>query len=156
MQAVAAPSQNSFVLLQIGRRRFGLSAGEVTELAPPVKLHSFPHTSSMLLGVIVRRGRIVPVYDVASVLDVATSSTQRFYLIARRPIGKPSELCAIPVDGECELAFAEVTAPAEDHPPYVAGSIVVGEESVEVLNLPALLEFNPALPSSVSHGAEAQ
>ncbi len=156
MPAVEAPTQNSFVLLQLGRRRFGLAAGEVTELAPPVRLHAFPHTSPLLTGVIVRRGRIVPVYDVASALDASNTSTHRFYLIARRPIGKSSELCAIPVDGECELASAEVASPDQDHPPYIAGSIAVGDESVDVLNLPALLAFDPASGKSSLQDAEAQ
>ena len=57
MTAAAAIEKNSFVLLQFGRRRFGLPAAIVTELAPPVKLHVFAHETPMVAGVIVRRGR---------------------------------------------------------------------------------------------------
>ena len=66
--------QRSFVLLQIGRRRVAMPAGNVVELAPPVRLHAFPHTAPFISGVIVRRGRIVPVYDAGSVLTGKSSS----------------------------------------------------------------------------------
>jgi chemotaxis signal transduction protein len=96
----------AFVLLQVGDSRVALPAGIVSELAPPVRLHAFPHSSRFITGVIVRRGRIVPVYDANSVLNRKNSSPQRFYLIAQRRIGKVAEMGAIPVNGECELVSA--------------------------------------------------
>ena len=63
-----ARERDSFVLLQVGDRRFALPARIVAELAPPVRLQHFPHRSPLLAGVIVRRGRIVPVYDAGPVL----------------------------------------------------------------------------------------
>ena len=65
---IANAKENSFVLLQIGNRRVALPAAHVAELAPPVRLHTFPHTTPLLAGVIVRRGRIVPVFDTEPVL----------------------------------------------------------------------------------------
>ncbi len=126
---------NSFVLLQIGRRRVALPANLVSELAPPVRLHTFPHTTPMLAGVIVRRGRVVPVIDTEPILDGKTPLSHRFYLIARRSIGPADELGAIPVNGECELASGEMQPPAMDRPAYVAGTIAVGDDSLDVLNL---------------------
>jgi chemotaxis signal transduction protein len=96
------------VLLQVGGRRVALPAGLVAELAPPVRLHAFPHTSKLIAGVIVRRGRIVPVYEAGLVLGGRRSSSQRFYLIARWQIGDAGEL---------------------------AGTLAVGEDSFDVLNL---------------------
>ena len=133
------PGANSFVLLEIGRSRFALPAGIVAELAPPVRLHSFPHTSPLIAGVIVRRGHIVPVYDVGPVLVGRSSATHRFYLIARRRIGKATEFGAIPVNGECELATGDVQPIVEDHPAYVSGTLFVGREALDVLNLEALV-----------------
>jgi len=148
--------QSSFVLLPIGRRRFALPATEVVELAPPVRLHAFPHTSPMISGVIVRRGRVVPVYDVTPVLGGRPSSAQKFYLVARRPIGRVvTELCALAVNGECELATCEMQPPAEEHPEYVAGNLSIGGESLDVLNLPALVASRPAAANS-SRPTEAQ
>ncbi len=97
MTSTANPS-GSFVLLQLGGRRFALHAEIVTELAPPVRLHIFPHTSALVSGVIVRRSHIIPVYDAGTVLIGRRSSTHRFYLIARLDFAKASELSAIPVE----------------------------------------------------------
>jgi len=141
-----AARENSFVLLQIGHRRVALPAAQVAELAPPVRLHTFPHTTPLLAGVIIRRGRIVPVIDTEPVLGGKSPVSHRFYLIANRQIGGTNELGAIPVNGECELASGEMQPPAMDRPAYVAGTLAVGEDSVDVLNLDAF---------SAHSGAEA-
>jgi chemotaxis signal transduction protein len=138
MIAVDNASQSSFVLLRIGAHRFALPAALVAELAPPVKLHAFPHTSSSVSGVIIRRRRILPVYDAGSLLLGKEESGQQFYLVARCA-GEKQELSAIPVSGECEMATGKVEQPGRDCPAYVAGTIMIGEESVEVLNLEALI-----------------
>jgi len=132
----------SFIVMQIGKRHFALPADTVVELAPPVRLHRFPHTSPLLAGVIVRRGRIVPVYDAASVLVGSSAFTQRFYLIARRCTGKSADFGAIPVNGECELASGEVLAPPADHPAYVTGTLAFNDESIDVLDFSALASLN--------------
>jgi chemotaxis signal transduction protein len=137
-----AETQNSatasFVLLQLGNRRFALPAGIVSELAPPVRLHTFPHKTPLVSGVIVRRGRIIPVYDAASILLGRSSSVHRFYLIARRDFGGRSEPSAIPVSGECELATAEMQPPGGEQPPFFSGRINIDGEPIDVLNFDAL------------------
>ena len=62
-----------------------------------------------------------------------SSSSQRFYLIARWQTGNATDLGAIPVDGECELATGEMQPPAMDRPAYVAGTLAVGEDSFDVI-----------------------
>lgn len=145
--------ENSFVLLRIGHRRVALPAGQVSELAPPVRLHTFPHTTPLLAGVIVRRGRVVPVIDTEPVLGGRSPMSHRFYLIADRRIGKANELGAIPVNGECELASGEMQPPAMNGPAYVAGTLAVGEDSLDVLNLDAFSAENVA--AAEPRGAEA-
>jgi chemotaxis signal transduction protein len=130
---------DTYVLLQLANRRFALPSTIVSELAPPVRLHSFPHTSPLVSGVIVRRGRIVPVYDVASILLGRTSSVHRFYLIARRKFPDGPESSAIPVSGECELVNAELHVASDNTRPHIFGHLIVGDESIEVLNFDALL-----------------
>ena len=134
--------RKSWVLLHVGNRRFALPAESVVELAPPVRLHDFPHTSRLIAGVIVRRGRIVPVYDVAPVLCGRESSVHRFYLIAERAFGsgkETSEAGAIPVNGECELATGEMQPPASDAPAYFAGKLAIEGEEIDVLDLQKLV-----------------
>ena len=142
MTGAEMSNHRAFVLLQIGERRFALSAEAVAELAPPVKLHTFPHTSPSISGVIVRRGHVVPVYDAGPMLIGKSSAAQRFYLIARRRIGKSAEFGAIPVNGECELATADLQPPPDEHPAYISGALTIGEESVEVIDLDALMASN--------------
>lgn len=144
----AAPSNGqsgaqSFVLLHVGEERYALTADIVAELAPPVRLHSFPHTSPLVSGVIVRRGRIVPVYDAGPVLAGRSFSAHRFYLVARRAFGSSRELSAIPVNGECELTTGEVRPPRFDRLPCVCGTLQVGEESVDVLDFETLVSSLP-------------
>lgn len=141
--AAQTQSRNSYVLLQVGNRRFALSADLVSELAPPVRLHSFPHATTLVVGVIVRRGRIVPVYDVGPVLLGRSSSVHRFYLIARRRFGRASEPTAIPVTGECELASGQAHPPEMGRQRYIAGTLPIGSEDVDVLDLDVLLASAP-------------
>ena len=148
-----ANSPASFVLLQLGGRRFALDADIITELAPPVRLHTFPHTSELLCGVIVRRSRIVPVYDASTVLIGRRSSVHRFYLVARRQFGKTSELSAIPVDGECELSSCEMLPREPGQPPYVKGRVSVGEEVIDVLDFEAVVT-QPAATAGPANRAE--
>jgi chemotaxis signal transduction protein len=139
MSVVEPMGKQSYVLLHVGNRRFALRSELVEEVAPPVRLHHFPNTTALVAGVIVRRGRIVPVYDVASVLCGRESSVHRFYLVARRKFGAESEASAIPVNGECELASAELLPTVVGDPDYFMGSLDLGHEKIEVLNLEALM-----------------
>jgi chemotaxis signal transduction protein len=148
MSTAENTQRDSFVLLQLAERRFALPAELVAELAPPVRLHSFPHTSPLLAGVIVRRGRILPVYDAARALNGKSSLSHRFYLVARRQFGEAFEMSAIPVDGECELITSEMNPSAKDAPAYICGEINAGDETVGVLDLEALVGSQPESNSS--------
>jgi chemotaxis signal transduction protein len=134
--------RDSFVLLRLADRSFALPAKIVAELAPPVRLHSFPHATPFLSGVIVRRGRILPVFDAGRALSGKGSLAHRFYLVARRQFGDASEMSAIPVDGECELVSSELQPPAEGQPAYICGEIVSGNETLGVLDIEALVRMH--------------
>jgi chemotaxis signal transduction protein len=151
MSAAENHARKSWVLLHVGNRRFALPAESVMELAPPVRLHNFPHTSRLIAGVIVRRGRIVPVYDVSPVLCGRESSLHRFYLIAERTFGNASEASAIPVNGECELATSEMQPPQENAPPYFAGTLAIENENIDVLDLQELVSAELHNPSAANH-----
>jgi chemotaxis signal transduction protein len=133
------PEQSSFVLFPLGKKRFALPADKVTELAIPDHLQSFPHCTPMLTGVLVRRGRIVPVCDVAQTLVGANAPPRKFYLIANRQFGNSSEWTAIPVTGQCELSGVEPQHPDSKLPHYVTGVLSLENEIVEVLSLEKLI-----------------
>jgi chemotaxis signal transduction protein len=155
MNATDNTNTKSYVLVQIGDRRFAMSADTVSELAPPVRLHHFPQSSPLVAGVIVRRGRIVPVYDVSRTLTGKNSPAHRFYLVAARDFGSASEPSAIPVDGECELVTASAQNPDPTSPKYVSGTLTIGEENIQVLDLNALVNSaNPGSANAESTTAE--
>jgi chemotaxis signal transduction protein len=134
---MSAANAKSYVLLHIGERRFALPSAEVSELAPPVRLHQFPHNSPLVSGIIVRRGQLVPVYDVCPLLTGKNSPSHQFYLVARRHFGSASEPAAIPVNGDSELVTADAVQVTS--PKYVSGMLMIGEESIEVLDLDSLV-----------------
>lgn len=144
MMQSAQSAQSSFVLLQIGERRLALPSQIVAELAPPVRMHTFPHETPSILGVILRRGHVVPVYDAASALGVHASSAQRFFLIMRRRIGKAKEFGAIAVNGDCELVVGEMQPAAADRPSCVSGMLRVGDDLLDVYDLDALMSSGSA------------
>lgn len=144
MSHTAQSPQSSFVILQIGERKLALPSQIVAELAPPVRMHTFPHDTPAILGVILRRGHVVPVYDAASALGVQASSAQRFFLITRRRIGKAREFGAIAVNGDCELASGEMQPAAADRPSCVSGMFQHGDELLDVFDLDALMSSGSA------------
>jgi chemotaxis signal transduction protein len=131
-------ASQSFVLLRLGDRRFALTAGQISELVAPSRIFRFPHRTPETEGVILRRGRIVPVCDVAERLSGKKLTSRRFYLIAIRKYELQSEWIAIPVTGECELINAEMTPAGDADSPHVAAWISHNGEVIEVLNLSAL------------------
>ncbi len=101
---------HSCVLLRIGERTFALAADQVAELVAPSRIFRFPHNTKELDGIILRRGRVVPVCDLAEKLTGKRLMSRRFYLIAWRQQTQSKETVAIPVSGECELIRADLTA----------------------------------------------
>jgi chemotaxis signal transduction protein len=143
----------SFVLLRLSERRFAVSANQIAELVAPSRVFRFPHRTPKLEGVILRRGRIVPVCDVSEMLLGKRLTSRRFYLIALRNYGKQKEWVAMPVTGECELINAEMIAAVESDAPHVAGWLSHDGDVIEVLNLDAL---TPGPERLLAEGATSQ
>src|SRR3981081_350575 len=113
MTSITETELQSFVLLRLGDRRFAVLASQIAELVAPSRIFRFPHRTECVEGVILRRGRIVPVVDLAEKLVGKNILNRRFYLIAVRNYGERSEWLALPVTGECELIAAEMSAAGE-------------------------------------------
>lgn len=130
---------SSFVLFPLGEKRFALPAETVTELARPGRLQSFPHRTPMMTGVLARRGKIIPVSDIAVALIGPEAPPRKFYLIANRKFGTRQEWTAVPVTGECELLTCAPAPPDDEHPPYVIALLPISPETVEVVSLERLI-----------------
>jgi len=138
MSQPAESEVQSFVLLRLGERRFALAANQIAELVAPSRVLRFPHRTPEIEGVIVRRGRIVPVCDVGERLIGKSLKSRRLYLIALRRYGAQAEWVALPVTGECELINAEMSLASSTDLPHVAGWLSHAGDVIEVLNLTAL------------------
>lgn len=138
MSQPAESEAQAFVLLRLGERRFAIAAGQIAELVPPSHVFRFPHRTPEVEGVIVRRGRIVPVCDVGERLIGKSLKSRRLYLIALRRYGAQAEWVALPVTGECELINAEMSLASSGDLPHVAGWLSHAGDVIEVLNLNAL------------------
>lgn len=136
--AIAAEATQSFVLLRLGERRFALPASQIAELVAPSRIFRFPHNSPALEGVILRRGRMIPVCDVAELLIGAKLSSRRFFLLATRRFGAQLDWIAVPVSGECELVTTDIMEAGSNDSPHVAGWLSHAGEVIEVLRLSAL------------------
>ncbi len=130
--------QSQFVLFPIGRKRYALPAEQVTELARMDYVHEFPSNTRLVNGVLLRRGEVIPVYDVAQVLVGDDAPTRKFYLIAKRRFESVEERTAIPVSGDCELTSSELLPPTGKLAEYVAGLLSLEKEIVEVIDLEKL------------------
>jgi chemotaxis signal transduction protein len=128
----------SCVLLRLGERRFALAADQVAELAAPSRIFRFAQRTPEIDGVILRRGRVVPVCDIAEKLTGKKLGQRRFYLIATRRQGEALDWIALPVTGDCELIQADLTPAGPSDSPHVAAWLSHDGEVIEVLNLNAL------------------
>jgi chemotaxis signal transduction protein len=128
----------SCVLLRLGERRFALAADQVAELAAPSRIFRFAHKTTSIDGVILRRGRVVPVCDIAEQLIGKKLTHRRFYLIAARAQQQGLDWIALPVSGECELIRADITPAGPSDSPHVSAWLSHEGEVIEVLNLYAL------------------
>lgn len=150
MSIIAEIALESFVLLRLGERRFALRAGNIVELIAPSRVFRFPNHTTQLEGVLLRRGRIIPVCDVSERLVGTKMSVRRFYLIARRLFGAQKESIALPVSGDCELITAEMTPRSESDSAHVAGWLSHGGDVIEILNLEALTPGPSAVRSTAA------
>ena len=147
MSKVEQYDSRSCVLLRLGERRFALAAEQIAELVAPSRVFRFAHRTTEIDGVILRRGRVVPVCDVAEKLTGKKLTYRRFYLVATLKRGASIDWIALPVSGECELITADLTPAGESDSPHVAAWLSHDGEVIEVLDLDELT------PSSIARAA---
>ena len=128
----------SFVLLRLGERRFAVSAKHISELVAPSRIFRFPHKTPKIEGVILRRGRMIAICDIAEQLTGSRLTARRFTLIATRKYERQLDWIAIPVSGECELINVDMVPASSNDSPHVDGWLSHGGEVIEVLRLSAL------------------
>ncbi len=144
----------SFVVLQVGTRRIALPREGVAELIASPLTYTFPHTTPLIAGVVLRRGRILPVLDLGPGVSGAVSPSTRFFLVVERRVSNATEKCAIPVQGACELVSG-IMVPAVDHEGYVTGHLDLNGDQIEVLDLEKAIAFSASSHNEWFPGTEA-
>lgn len=133
----AAPIPGSFVVFTLDDRLFALPADEVVELSRAGQVQTFPHTSPDLQGVVIHRGSVHPVWDLARSLAVPAAGVKKFSLLAKRNFAA-EERTAIPVSREGQILRSEMLPPPEGAPAHVCGVLDLDGRQVEVLDLERL------------------
>jgi chemotaxis signal transduction protein len=136
--SAASPSLQSFVVFPLGAKRFAVDAGVVRELWRPGRVQEFPHQTPGLAGVVLHRGLVLPVWDIAQSVHGASASPCKLYLVVQRNVHGFKECAAVQVSGECQLIHAEMQPAASGQPRYVRGVLQLDFELVEVLDLSKL------------------
>jgi chemotaxis signal transduction protein len=128
---------DTYVVFPLGVRRFALPTTNVVELSRSGLVQKFPHTTPGMLGILIRRGEILPVWDVAETLLGPGKVALKYWLITRRN-SSGEELTAIPVSGECQMLHSVMMAPPEGAAAHVRGVLSLDDQFVEVLDLARL------------------
>lgn len=128
---------DSFVVFSLDGSLFALPAAEVVEVSKAGEVQTFPHTSAKLEGVILHRGAVLPVWDLAGSLGVTSAVPKKFCLLARHNF-VAAEPTAIPVSSEGQMLRSEMLPPATEAPAHVRGVLVIDGRQVEVLDLQGL------------------
>jgi chemotaxis signal transduction protein len=144
----------TFVVLQVGTRRIALPREGVAELIASPQLFAFPHTTPLIAGVVLRRGRILPVLDLGPGVSGALSPATRFFLVVERHISDAPEKCAIPVQGACELVSG-IMLPVANPDGFVTGRLDLNGEQIEVLDLEKAIAFSAAYQNEWIPATEA-
>ncbi len=144
--SAAVTHGQSYVVFPLGARRFALPTADVVELSRSGRVQKFPHTSPALEGVLVRRGEVLPVWNLARTLVGCEDAVQKMWLVTRCNFSG-EELTAIPVSGECQMVQTQTLHPSQDTPGRTLGIIMMENQPIEVLDLQRL-RTDPGLRDS--------
>lgn len=150
MSTTDATHAESYILLNVGAARFAVPASQVAELVAADRQHIFPHRTPWIAGVLVCRGRIVPVCRIERVLPGVTGSNWRFFLLARWRREAGEDWLALPADGNSELFDAVPIPLQERREGCITGLLWRGEETVEILDLQKMMDMAAAQRGSDS------
>jgi len=143
-------SEAKFLLFPAAGRDCAIAAERVAELTPPAPVHVFPHGSGEIAGVILRHGRVIPLYQLARLLPAATDDVSvaapgeeagglaQYQVIVVRQVAGAAEQAAFTVDGACDLVTAELM-PAKSDSPAVMGELAWRGRTYTAFNIDQLL-----------------
>ncbi|NJC88718.1 MAG: hypothetical protein FIB02_09350 [Desulfuromonas sp.] len=130
------------LLFRVGPDQYGLEIEALQEVADDPPLYRVPQAGAFLLGAINLHGRVLPVIDLAALLDVAALGRDQRLVV----LGPEFHSLALAVSGVGRIAAfeaADLRLPsADERLKAIAGVIAIGEqgERVNLLDAGAVVE----------------
>jgi purine-binding chemotaxis protein CheW len=135
----AAPASRRDVLVfSRGAERYGFDLGVATEVLKPTALTPLPGTPTVIVGVVLHRGEVVPVVDMLGLLGQPAAAVERARVVVVETGGITLGLLADEVAGAVTLsADAEPLSPREELAEWIRGTT---DDMVTLLDLPLLVQ----------------
>ncbi len=132
------------VICLAGKQQYAIPVADILEVAAMVRLTPLPDAPPEVLGVINRRGAVIPLLDLRRCLDhpAAPPDLNTLFVVVQGA----SMIAGLVVDDIKEVAaLPAVNAPPARSGPYVQAIAILNELPVLVLDVAALLRaFAPA------------
>jgi len=149
--------EHKFLLFPAGGRDCAIATERVAELTVPSTVHCFPHDSPEIAGVILRHGKVIPLYHLARLIEPqaeavpeaasaaplaappnAAGSVTRYQVIVERRYAGASERAAFTADGACDLVTAELLPAKDTAAKAIAGELEWNGKTYAALDLDKL------------------
>jgi chemotaxis signal transduction protein len=130
---------DTYLTFRLGGSDFGVEAGSLWEISTSAPLSHIPRTASFLVGVTHFHGKIIPVIDLRSMLDLGlpTGHTDTsFVALQVRPSGHLGGFYVTRVLGF--ERFGRFIRTPKDPRPFVTGEVDRSQGSCSILDLEAL------------------
>jgi chemotaxis signal transduction protein len=135
--AVAEPPSLDLLRVRVSSRSLCLKISEILGVHRDFSLALVPSPSAALRGLVGLRGKIVPVYDLASVLGLGATDAPRWLVELRTP--DPCALGFEALEGQLRVPLSQV-APAEVRAPtqLVSGGVTTAAGTLPLLDSSAI------------------
>jgi purine-binding chemotaxis protein CheW len=148
------------VLFRSGSEQVAVPIAAVREAAPRCPAVPLPHTPPFVLGVINLHGEILPLLDLANLLDAKGSTQPQEIIVLRLGAGVD---CAIPADsaGQCFTVRKDSIEPAErlgkeELPLWIKGLLRIDGQSATLIDPERLLDSDPRILAFHQHSTNGR
>jgi chemotaxis signal transduction protein len=128
-------TRSHHLVVQLGEERYALRVEDVLEVGAVHDPAPMPGAPSGVLGLQNRRGEILPLLDLASMVGIGTPSSGRAMVVVEHG----GRRAAVSVDGLLDVVLLADEASREHRPPVRSSALVDGA-LVGVLDVRALLD----------------
>jgi len=148
------------VLFRSGGEQVAVPVDAVREAAPQCPAVPLPHAPPFVLGVINLHGEILPLLDLANLLEAKGSTQPKEIIVLRLGAGID---CAVPADssGQCFMVRKDSVEPVErlgkgELPPWIRGLLRVDGRTATLIDPERLLDTDPRILAFCQHSTSGR